>query len=291
MDKVIKKAYAKINLFLDVVSRCPDGYHEVRTVMQSVSLSDDVEIELCEKGIQITCDNDLIPTDNNNIVWKAAELFFKEAHLTDKIGVKINITKRIPVAAGLAGGSADAAAVLCGINELTGAPLSFERLLELGSTLGADIPFCIEGGTAYADAKGDKLHPLTSLENVYFVIACGGEGVSTPWAYRELDTKFDGFSKSAHTPRDVSAFKEKLTRGDVSGVYNVFEEAILPSRPIACEIKNILNQKGAVCTLMSGSGPSVFGIFDHVTLAEQAALDITSLGYFAEVATPVTKNF
>lgn len=291
MDKIIKKAYAKINLFLDVVSRYPDGYHEVRTVMQSVSLCDDVEIELCEKGIYITCDNDLIPKDNRNIAWKAADLFFKEAHFTDKIGVKINITKRIPIAAGLAGGSADAAAVLCGINELAGRPLSWEYLISLGATLGADIPFCMEGGTAYADAKGDKLHTLASLENVYFVIACGGEGVSTPWAYRELDIKFDGFSQGAYTPRDVSAFKEKIARGDVSGVYNVFEEAILPFRPVARQIKDILNQKGALCALMSGSGPSVFGMFDDVTLAEQAALDITSLGYFAHVATPIKKNF
>ena len=291
MDRITKNAYAKINLFLDVVSRYPDGYHEVRTVMQSVSLCDEVEIELCDKGIEITCDNGDVPTDSRNIAWKAVELFFAEVGSAYKTGVKIDIKKRIPVAAGLAGGSTDAAAVLCGINELVGSPLSVERLLSLGSILGADVPFCMEGGTAYADGKGDKLHRLGALEGYYFVVACGGEGVSTPWAYRQLDTRFDNFSQGAYSPRDINTFKQSLALGDLSGIYNVFEEAILPERPVSCQIKGTLRNKGALHALMSGSGPSVFGIFDDEKLAEKAADEISSLGYFAQVATPVKKNF
>ena len=289
MDRITKKAYAKVNLFLDVASRYPDGYHEVHTVMQSVSLYDDVYVELCEEGIEITCDVEGVPTDNRNVVWKAAELFFSEIPNEPKQGVKVSITKRIPMAAGLAGGSADAAAFLCAVNELMGFPLTFERLLDIGSKLGADIPFCMVGGTAYADARGDKLHTIPSFEKYCFVIACGGEGVSTPWAYRELDRNFDNFSKSVYTPRDVNAFKEKLADGDISGIYNIFEEVILPERPVARQIKNTLINEGAFCAMMSGSGPSVFGVFENETVASKAAEAVLALGYFAQVATPVMK--
>ena len=291
MDRITKKAYAKINLFLDVSSRYSDGYHEVHTVMQSVSLFDNVDICLGGQGIEITCDNENVPTDNRNIVWKATELFWNELPGSSRTGVKINITKRIPMAAGLAGGSADAAAILCGLNELMGNPISFERLLVIGAKLGADIPFCMVGGAAYADAKGDKLHPIPALENYYLVVACGGEGVSTPWAYGVLDEKFDNFSQGSYVPRDVDAFKEAFEAGDVSGIYNIFEEVILPSRPVARQIKDMLSQSGAVCALMSGSGPSVFGIFDNKKSAERAADAVALLGHFAEVATPVKKNF
>ena len=291
MDRITKKAYAKINLFLDVISRYPDGYHEVNTVMQTVSLFDEVEIELCEHGIEIICDNDRIPTDNKNIVWKAVELFFEQVHDISQKGVKINIKKHIPVEAGLAGGSADAAAVLCGINELAGYPIGFERLLEIGSMLGADVPFCMKGGTAYADAKGDKLYQISPIENFWFVIACGAESISTPWAYQQLDAKFNDFSKGSYSPRDINAFKERLALGDVSGVYNIFERVILPTCPVARRIKEMLNNEGALSSLMSGSGPAVFGIFDNRELAEKAADKISSLGYFVHVATPIKKNF
>ena len=289
MERIIKRAYAKINLFLDIASRYTDGYHEVHTVMQSVSLFDDVSVELGGENIEITCDVEGVPTDNRNIVRKAAELFFSELPNEPKQGVRVSITKRIPMAAGLAGGSADAAAFLCGINELMGSPISFERLLDLGAKLGADVPFCMVGGTAYADARGDKLHTLPSLEKYCFVIACGGEGVSTPWAYRELDTKFDNFSKDVYTPHDVNAFKKKLADGDISGIYNIFEEVILPERPVDCHIKNTLINEGAICAMMSGSGPSVFGVFENETVAKKAAKAILASGYFAQVATPVMK--
>ena len=146
------------------------------------------------------------------------------------------------------------------------------------------------GGTAYADARGDKLHMLDSFEKYYFVIACGGEGVSTPWAYRELDKKFGNFSKDAYTPRDVNTFREKLVGDDLSGIYNIFEEVILPERPVAKQIKDTLINEGAICAMMSGSGPSVFGVFENETFAQKATESILASGYFAQVATPVRKQ-
>ena len=181
--------------------------------------------------------------------------------------------------------------MLCGINELFGLPLSFESLLSLGSILGADVPFCIACGTACAESKGDKLYQIDAVENCYFVIACGGEGVSTPWAYKELDMRFDNFSQGVYLPKDITVFKKRLESGEFLGVYNIFEEVILPARPVARQIKKILGEQGATCALMSGSGPSVFGVFENRELAEKASGEIASLGYFAHVATPITKNF
>ena len=174
MDRITKKAYAKINLFLNVLSRYADGYHEVSTVMQTVSLADDITVALVGDEIEITCNNSDVPTDERNIVWRAANLFFSEIGEENRRGVKINIVKRIPISAGLAGGSSNAAATLCALNELFGNRISRERLIELGAKLGADVPFCIVGGTAYADGKGDMLHQLTGISECYIVIAVGG---------------------------------------------------------------------------------------------------------------------
>ena len=201
MDIITKKAYAKINLFLDVVSRYADGYHEVHTVMQTVSLADDVTVSLeGDNGIEISCNALALPTDERNIVWRASNLFFAEIGEKNSRGIKINIVKRIPISAGLAGGSTNAAAVLCALNEMFGNRISRKRLLELGATLGADVPFCMVGGTAYADGKGDVLHSLPDISDCYMVIAVGGEGVSTPWAYGELDRIFNNFSENIISP-------------------------------------------------------------------------------------------
>jgi len=162
MYQTSKKAYAKINLHLDVVSKYDNGYHEVNTVMQSVSLADDVFVSLEGDGISLICDKDGIPDDNRNIAWRAAERYFAEYGKLS-CGVKIKIEKRIPSEAGLGGGSADAAAVLCALNELFDFPLDRKLMLELGASIGADVPFCMIGGTAYADGTGTDIEMLPDM--------------------------------------------------------------------------------------------------------------------------------
>ena len=290
-----KKAYAKINLHLDVLSRYPDGYHEVFTVMQSLSLCDDVKITLDNTflGIKVYCDDTNVPTDDKNIVCRAARMFFSEIDKEPESGIAIEIKKRIPVSAGLGGGSADAAAVLCALNELFGMPVSFERLLAIGGSIGADVPFCMTGGCVYAKGKGDELYDLSPIPECFIVVARGGEGVSTPLAYAALDKKYNNFSPQSYLPYNAEPLLEAIRGGRIKEIakrlYNIFEDAVFPERPIAKRIKEILFEGGAINALMSGSGPAVFGIFDSKDAAFSVAERIKALGYFATVTTPTDK--
>ena len=273
MRSVLKKGYAKINLHLDITGIMENGYHSVQTVMQSLTLCDDVTVSLRNDGMYAVTSNIAgVPTDEKNLAVKAAKAL--EARLGREIGADIHIEKRIPMAAGLAGGSADAAATLTALNELLGEPLTVGELCEIGSALGADVPFCIVGGSAYADGKGDVLYPFPSLPDCYVVVACGGEGVSTPWAYRTLDEKYNGFPNGSYCPRGIEKLKKAMENRDISAIcentYNIFEEPILAERPVAKNIKDIMLDSGALGAMMSGSGPSVFGIFDDKKRAEAA---------------------
>lgn len=287
MREVKKKAYAKINLFLDVISRFSNGYHEIHTVMQAISLCDDVKLSLEGNGIVLSCDNESIPLNSDNIAWRAAELFLSAIEEGKRCGVRIDITKRIPVCAGLGGGSADAAAVLCGLNELFENPIPHERLLSLGAMLGADVPFCMTGGTVYACGIGERLTDIEAIDDCYVVIAVGGEGVSTPFAYSALDREYDDF-KNSLSKQKVESYL--LSKNKLENLYNIFENVILPQRPVAQSLKNILLESGAAISLMSGSGPSVFGIFYDKEKAQKASEDICALGYFSCLATPVAKQ-
>lgn len=294
MNKKAIRAYAKINLHLDVISRLENGYHEVRTVMQTVSLFDDVEVTLLEeKQISISCDAPWLPTDRKNLAWRAAEMFFERAGI--ELGAHIEIKKRIPAAAGLAGGSTDAAAVFVALNELCAAPLSEEELISLASSLGADLPFCIVGGTKYAEGFGEKLSSFPEMPPCYLTVACGREGVSTPWAYGMLDEKYDGFGEStSYTPRDISPIREAMRDGDLhslcSNLYNVFESVVEQEREEVTLIKRTLMQNGAIACMMSGSGPSVFGIFDTEEAANAAAESLNSIQIAAFSVRPVKDN-
>lgn len=285
------KAYAKINLHLDVTGLRDDGYHNVETVMQSISLSDTVDIELIDgEKIVIECDKIGVPLGEKNIAYKAARLFFDE--IGRMSGVRIKIKKNIPMAAGMAGGSADAAATLVGLNELFDKELDNNKLLALGSKLGADVPFCIQCGCAYSDGRGDNLTELTPInEKFILVAACGGEGVSTPMAYRLLDEKYDRFTD--YNKRDINALFESLANKD-SGFYkhlfNIFEEPISAERKAVLEIKSDMLQSGALAALMSGSGPSVFGVFDDMNAAEGAVAKLCGKGYFAGLAFSTQKR-
>ncbi len=286
---ICERGYAKINLHLDITGRMEEGYHRVETVMQTVSLFDEVTVTLTEAGFSADCNVRGVPTDEKNIAVRAAMLFCQWTGLSR--GARISIRKNIPMAAGMAGGSTDGAAVLRGMNRLCGGILSIDELCELGSQLGADVPFCIVGGTAYADGKGDILHPFPAMPDCSLVIACEGEGVSTPWGYGLLDRLYGNFEEgSDYRPRSTDALRRALEKGTVDEVakeiYNIFEEPVLARRPVAADVRRILCEQGAIGAMMSGSGPSVFGLFADSTEADRAADALRQAGYCPYVCRP-----
>ena len=290
MKKEIIKAYAKINLHLDVIGKAENGYHEVATVMQTVSLCDELEVSLKDsRPHSISCNLPSVPTNEKNLAWRAADLFFERTGLP--FGADIKIVKRIPVAAGLAGGSTDAAAVFVALNRLCAFPLNEEELLALGARLGADVPFCIAGGTKFADHYGERLHDFPKMPKCFIAVACGSEGVSTPWAYSTLDGAYADFAEGRYTPHSIDPLRAALSAGDVKKmsrcIYNVFEGAIEPHRAQVTEIKRVMSESGALGVMMSGSGPSVFGIFGDKSSAEEAVDKLSQIGIDAFLAIPV----
>ena len=278
-----ERAYAKINLSLDVIGRREDGYHNIRTVMQTVSLCDIVEIEK-SAGITVTTNRFFIPNDNRNLAYKACERFFTATGI--KGGARIRLSKRIPVSAGLAGGSSDAAATLRALNRIYRAGLTEEELCGIGAAFGADIPFCIKGGTALCEGIGDIITPLPPLPALNVVISVGGEGMSTPAMYAEID-------KSAElAPVDTDGMVSAIKTGDISGITacmgNVFEPVCAKKRPFVEVIKKIMLESGAQNAIMSGSGPSVFGIFPDRKTAEACAGILKGMGYYAVSCTTVS---
>ncbi len=288
MNYTTQKGYAKINLHLDVTGIIQNGFHSVCTVMQSLSLCDDVTLTLRNDSTHtVSCNIENVPTGRNNIAIRAADAFCETSGV--KLGVDIHIEKHIPMAAGLAGGSADAAAVLKGMNELFGNPLSMDVLCRIGGRLGSDIPFCIMGGTRLADGKGDLLHPFPSMPDCTVIVACGGEGVSTPWAYGLLDDIHNKFSD--YTPHSVDALLTAMQSGSINGIansiFNIFEAPILERRPVARQLKQIMLDRDALGAMMSGSGPSVFGIFTDSRAVDLTCEGIRALGVTPHVCKPI----
>ena len=290
MAEIAHKAFAKINLHLDVTGIREDGFHSVSTVMQSVSLYDEVYVSLSDtEGFTLSCDVSGVPLDEKNLAARAF-IAYKAATGMPR-GAHISIKKRIPMAAGLAGGSADAAATLLALNDLCGKALSISELCEIGARLGSDVPFCIVGGTAFADGKGEVLHPFPSMPECTIVIACGGEGVSTPWAYRTLDEIYNGFSSTEdHAPVDTTDLRRAAENKDIAALarnlYNIFEEPILSTRPVAAKLKSVMLECGALGAMMSGSGPSVFGIFTDESAVKLACEKINQLGITPHICKP-----
>ena len=291
MKSIVEIGYAKINLHLDIVGRSEDGYHAVETVMQSISLADTVTLSAREdREITVRCDREGVPTDARNLAVRAAQLYMDKLGMHR--GVHIDIEKHIPMAAGMAGGSADAAATLRAINRLFGEPMDVSALCTLGAQLGADVPFCIVGGTAYADGRGDCLHDFPAMPDCGIVAACGTEGVSTPWAYHLLDETYSNFDGTRYTPRSLDGLRDAMRRADASAVakqmYNVFEAPILAERPEATAIRQEMLDGGALGAMMSGSGPSIFGIFSDDHRAAAVVEQIVKKGCFATLCRPVT---
>ena len=262
------KAYAKINLGLDIERKREDGYHELKTIMQQIDLYDVIKLYAeAESGgseeqgqILISCSDSLVPSNERNLAYKAARLLFDEFDITD--AVLIEIEKNIPVSAGLAGGSTDAAAVLKGINEYFGLGLSQEELIERGVKLGADVPFCIMGGTAYAGGVGEELVPLGVMDDYVVLVAVPDTRVSTKWAYNAYDELAAG--GNVRHP-DIDQMRAAIEMEDFGCIPeflgNVLEYATIPEYPVISKVKNTMMQNGAAGALMSGSGPSVYGLF------------------------------
>ena len=253
-------ANAKINLTLDILGTREDGYHEVAMIMQEISLHDTLSMGKINQGISLTIaiegQQGTLPADESNLCWKAAALVQKEYNLQE--GVEIHLTKRIPMAAGLAGGSADAAAVLKGMNHLFRLGMTEARLCELGARLGSDIPFCIMGGTMLATGRGEVLIRLPSFPRLSVVLAKPPVGVSTAWAYKTYDAGYDG----PHP--DNEAMLEAIHGGDAhkaAGLLcNVLEGVTETEHPVIADYKRLMMEHGAMASMMSGSGPTVFGL-------------------------------
>lgn len=287
------KGYAKINLHLDVTGIMDDGYHAVRTVMQSISLCDDVSVTLTTDGtFTCECDANAVPTDEKNIALRAAKLYCQTVNTV--CGVYVNIKKRIPIAAGLAGGSADAAATLVALDKIFNCKLGEEKLRRLAAKLGADVPFCVSCGTRLADGRGDTLKSFPSLrDDLIVLVACGGEGVSTPWAYRVLDEYYDCFRN--YEEKSTCELKKVISLGDPKSIseslFNIFEIPISEQRPAVRELKNIMLSSGALASMMSGSGPSVFGIFGSWEQLRAAEGKIAQRGFFVCSAYPTPARY
>ena len=283
-SEIFIEAPAKINLFLEVTGRRGDGYHEIDTVMQTVRYADKLNISYDPEGegIFLTCNRRYIPTDSGNIAWRCAEEFLRA---TGKSGrVEIHIEKRIPVAAGLGGGSSDGAAVLKALNRLTGAGLGREELAALSAPIGADIPFCVRGGCARATGIGEIFSHASPLSGVELVIAIGGRGSSTPEAYRLLDESGYGGQRTA------DGMLAALSAGDRAAVYaemyNAFEDVIIANNREIGTLKEKMLENGARAALMSGSGAAVYGIFESKRAARAACRALRESGCFAVVAQP-----
>lgn len=271
--QIIKDAHAKINLGLDVLRKREDGYHEVKMIMQTIGLHDTLTFKRTEDDrIVIESDSGKLPLDEHNLIYKAAKVFFEETG--QAFGVHVFLEKRIPIAAGMAGGSTDAAAAFEALNELAGCPCSQEKLMEIAVRVGADVPYCIMKGTALSEGIGEILTALPPVALANLVIAKPDIDVSTAFVYKNLKVN----ELDSHP--DIDGMRAAIEKNDLQGVTdrlgNVLETVTIPAHPIIGQLKDCCMANGAVNALMSGSGPTVFAIFDSPVKAEQAAEKIRS---------------
>lgn len=279
MDKLTLKAMAKINLGLDVVRRRPDGYHEVRMIMQTVGLYDRLTFEKTEEdALRLESSMKRLPTDGNNLIIRAASLLKEEFGIRE--GLSIRLDKRIPVAAGMAGGSTDAAAALTAVNRMFDLGLTEEQLRERAVKIGADVPYCLQGGTALSEGIGEILTALPPAPACHVVVAKPPVHVSTKWVYQNLHLE----QVTEHP--DIDGMTESIRQGDYAGVVrrlsNVLESVTVPRYPVIAQIRDFLRENGADGALMSGSGPTVFALFDDRERAKQALEALRKTGLAAQ---------
>lgn len=291
MCSVKELANAKVNLYLDVVNKREDGFHDIKTVMHEISLSDEVVVSIRDadkRGVRLYMSGEgILPADERNIAYRAAALFLCKADIN--ASVEISLKKEIPIAAGLAGGSADAAAVLRAMNKLFKKPFSDKYLLALAAELGSDVPFCLVGGTALCGGRGELMTRLSDTLDLNFVVAVASERVSTPDAYMALDVAYADFkgSHSEESSAQLASLLEAVKKSSMpdSELYNIFENVIFKTCNGAEMLKSKMLRLGATHALMSGSGPSVFGVFENEGAARHAREQLVKDGvraYFAK---------
>ena len=277
-------AHAKINLYLDITGKRENGYHDIKGIMHKISLADTVSVSVERSShteISLTCSDPSIPTGESNIAYKAAKRYL-DAFSSECYEIAIHIEKRIPAAGGLAGGSTDAASTLLCLYEMIGG-CSTDELFSLAARLGADVPFCMSDGCMITEGIGEILTPCKKLCPATLVICNTGEAVSTPEAYCELDRIYDDFCHREFDDGSFGTLMSGLEHGELSqitsGMYNIFEDAVLPTRPKAKGARELMISHGAVGAMMSGSGPTIFGIFDNEECADAAYTALVALGY------------
>lgn len=293
MESITLNAYAKINLGLDIVGRLPNGYHTVDMVMNQVELHDTVTVEKSDTGFSmdmvVESDNNQIldlPCDDTNLCIKAAKAILEYANI--EAGVKIHLIKRIPVSAGMAGGSTDAAAVLSGINQLYNLDLTVRQLCDIGVKIGADVPYCIVGGTMRAEGIGEVLSELPALPPVDILIAKPPVGVNTKLAYQQFDSIDDPYH-----PNIQELVKKLVNRNSIhdliSCMSNSFEQFIIPERPEIADIKNIMSDNGSLLSLMTGSGPTVIGFYDNPDALNRSYEAVKASNLAADIVISTTR--
>jgi len=263
MNSIELHSHAKINLRLDIIAKRPDGYHDLRTVLQKVSLRDALSLSISHSGIKIACDTLKIPADERNLAYTAARIILNRYTIKD--GVTISIKKTIPIAAGLGGGSSNAASTLMGINQLFGLGASTQELMDMGKDIGADVPFFIFGETALATGIGDTLQKIEMIPTLWLLLITPGIQISTAWAYSSLRMELTKKPININIPNCINHLSEVITM-----LSNDLEEVVIPRYPVVQAIKKELIHKGAKGSLMSGSGSTVFGIFSSKDEAQEA---------------------
>lgn len=259
------RAYAKVNISLDVVGKREDGYHLLRMIMQNIDLYDEIIVEKQSRDITIECNKNYVPTDSRNLAYKAAVAFKERYNISE--GLKIKIFKNIPVSAGLAGGSTDAAAVLKLMNKIFEVNAPKEELMELGLKLGADIPYCIQGGTALCEGVGEIITPLKSFKDKIIVLVKPSFGVSTKEVYKNFD--IEKVKKHPETEALIKAMAEDDLRYVAYNMRNLLENVTLKKHKVLISLKEEMNKYGAINSMMSGSGPTVFAFFDDMLKAQK----------------------
>ena len=269
------RAMAKINLGLDIIGKREDGYHEVRMIMQTIRMYDVLEIrKKTSPGISLSTNLPYIPCDERNLVYKAAKILMDEFHVEE--GLSMKLTKSVPVAAGMAGGSSDAAAAFVGVNRLFHLGLSQEELMKRAVQVGADVPYCVMRGTALAEGIGEKLTRLPDLPGCYILIGKPGINVSTRTAYENLD--LNEIRRRPDIDGMICDIKNKDLYSMTGKMENVFEPGIMAKYPVIREIRDLMEKQGALKAMMSGSGPTVFGIFDDAGKMQNAARALKKSG-------------
>lgn len=279
MDQITRKAYGKINLGLDVLSKRPDGYHELKMVMQTVGIYDVLTFQKNEGSIRISTDHKELPEDKGNLIYQAAELIRETYGISE--GVTITLQKNIPIAAGMAGGSSDAAVVFHGMNELFGLSMSLSDMKKLGVRIGADVPYCIMGGSALSEGIGEILTPLPAPPKAHLLIVKPDINVSTGFVFKNLQVDTLPFHP------DIDGMVRSLKEGDLRGITdrmgNVLETVTMKRYPVIGRIKEEMINQGAENALMSGSGPTVFGIYREEETAKKAERIIEKQGYAKQI--------